>query len=116
MKRVRVVHGSSGIGLGTNVAVADSWWRRLRGLLARPPLEPGEGLLLLDCSSVHTAGMAYPIDVAFLDEQGTVVRGISRLVPWRVGLGGAGAAHALELPAGRLQETETVPGVRLTWS
>ncbi len=60
--------------------------------------------------------MAYPIDVAFLDAEGRVVRSISRLDPWRFGLGGRDAVHTLELPAGRLARTGTVPGVRLIWS
>jgi len=115
MRRVRVVHDDAGIQLGKQVAIADSWWNRLRGLLARPRLRAGEGLLLLDCGSVHTVGMGYPIDVAFLDSEGTVVRNIARLGPCRVGMGGPEAVHALELPAGRLDETGTVPGVRLSW-
>lgn len=115
MDAVRVVQAGSGIRLGSRVGVADSWWRRCRGLLARPPLRHGEGLLLLECSSVHTVGMGYPIDVAFLDAEGRVVRSIAALGPCRVGLGGNDAVHALELPAGRLAETGTTPGVRLTW-
>ncbi|MDH3424872.1 MAG: DUF192 domain-containing protein [Gemmatimonadota bacterium] len=109
-------HVSSGVQLGERVAVADSWWRRLRGLVARPAMRHGDGMLLLECGSVHTVGMHYPIDVAFLDAEGTVVRKIARLGPCRVGLGGPGAVHALELPAGRLDETGTGPGVRLSWS
>jgi uncharacterized protein len=116
MNQVRVVQDGSGIRVGSRVAVADSWWRRFRGLLARPPLRKGEGLLLLECGSVHTVGMAHSIDVAFLDAEGRVVRSIARLRPWRLGLGGTGAVHALELPPGRLDETGTVPGDRLTWS
>jgi uncharacterized membrane protein (UPF0127 family) len=116
MKTVCVANERSGIGLGTSVAVADSWWSRLRGLLARPRLSRGEGLLLLECGSVHTLGMAYPIDVAFVDAEGLVVRSLEGLGPFRVGLGGPEAVHALELPAGRLEETGTVPGERLSWS
>ena len=116
MNAVRVTQCLSGIGVGSSVAVADSWWRRLRGLLARPPLRTGEGILLMGCNSVHTAGMSYAIDVAFLDAEGVVVRSIHELAPWRIGLGGSRAVHALELPAGRLDATDTVPGVRLIWS
>ena len=111
-----MVHHRSGVGVGSRVAIADSWWRRLRGLLARPPLRSEEGLLLLECGSVHTVGMTYPIDVAFIDAGGVVVRSIPNLGPWRVGLGGPEAVHTLELPAGRLDETGTGPGDRLTWS
>jgi uncharacterized membrane protein (UPF0127 family) len=116
MNAVRVTQDPGGIRVGSHVAVADSWWRRLRGLLARPRLRDGEGMLLLGCDSVHTVGMEYPIDVAFLDAEGTVVHSRHRLPPWRVALGGRAAVHALELPAGRLDATGTVPGVRLIWS
>lgn len=116
MRHVRVVQKVSGTSLASAAAVADSWWPRFRGLLARPPLGEGDGLLLLECASVHTVGMSYPIDVAFLDAKGTVVRSVSELRPCRVGLGGPEAVHALELPAGRLRQTATVPGVRLSWS
>jgi uncharacterized membrane protein (UPF0127 family) len=116
MRQVRVVRDDSGVGVGSKVAVADSWWHRFRGLLARPALKVGEGLLLIGCGSVHTIGMTYPIDVAFVDADGRVVRSYPRLRPWRVGLGGDEAVHALELPAGRLAETGTVAGDRLTWS
>lgn len=116
MRLVRVVHGDSGHGVASSVGVAASWWQRLRGLIARAPLRRGEGLLLLECASVHTIGMRYAIDVAFLDAGGRVVHSIAGLRPFRLGLGGAEAVHTLELPAGCLGETETVPGVRLTWS
>jgi uncharacterized protein len=116
MKVVAVVHADSGVPVASRVAVADSFLHRLRGLLARPPMSREQGLLLLECSSVHTVGMGYPIDVAFLDAEGRVVRSVADLEPWRVGIGGAGAVHALELPAGRLRETGTVPGVHLNWS
>ena len=73
-------------------------------------------MLLLDCRSVHTVGMSYAIDVAFLDDEGTVVRSIAALAPGRIGMGGPTAVHTLELPAGRLDQTGTGPGARLTWS
>ena len=116
MNRVSVTQVISGVQVGTRVAVANSFWRRLRGLLALGPLQAGEGLLLLHCDSVHTVGMGYPIDVAFLDAEGRIVNCIAALAPWRVGRGEEGAVHTLELPAGRLEETGTVPGDRLCWS
>ena len=116
MAAVRVIQADSGVLVASRVAVADSFLGRLRGLLTRPRMGQEEGLLLLNCGSVHTAGMGYAIDVAFLDAGGRVVRSIGDLEPWRVGLGGAGAVHALELPAGRLRATGTGPGIRLSWS
>jgi len=116
MREVEVVRAKTGSPVGRRVRVADRWWLRLRGLLHRPHLEAEEGLLLLDCPSIHTFGMRYPIDVAFLDSEGRVVRCLERLTPWRVGLGGAGSVHALELAAGRLRRTGTALGDVLRWS
>ena len=116
MDTLSVIRADTGAPVASSVTVADSFLGRLRGLLARPPMTRGQGLLLLECGSVHTVGMGYPIDVAFLDAEGRVVRSIADLEPWRLGLGGADALHALELPAGRLRETGTVPGIRLSWS
>ena len=116
MKQVSVIQADSGVLVASRVAVAKSFWHRLRGLLARPPMKKEQGLLLLECGSVHTVGMGYSVDIAFLDAEGRIVRSIAGLRPWRFGLGGADAVHALELPAGRLDETGTVPGLRLSWS
>lgn len=85
---------------GVSVIVAWSVWSRVRGLLARPEPLPGSGLLIPRCSSVHTVGMAYPIDIAFLDKRMTVVAIHERVPPGRLRISQRGAAFALELRAG----------------
>jgi uncharacterized membrane protein (UPF0127 family) len=52
--------------------------------------------------TVHTAGMKFPIDVAFLSSDQTVLR-LTRLKPWRVALGGRGAHSVVEAEAGSLE-------------
>ena len=79
--------------------VADSPVSRLRGLLGRSELRPGEGLLLRPASAIHTCFMRFPIDAVFLDG-GLRVLGISdELRPWRAA-SRRGAHAVLELPAG----------------
>ena len=51
---------------------------RLRGLLGRKPPRPP--LLITRCRDIHTFGMGNPIDVAFLDGEGQVVK-VERAVP-----------------------------------
>lgn len=64
-----------------SLEVASSRRDRRRGLLGRDGID---GALLIEpCRSVHTAGMRFPIDVAFLDREGTVVR-IATLGGWRM--------------------------------
>jgi uncharacterized protein len=79
--------------------VADSPASRLRGLLGRSELRPGEGLLLRPASAIHTCFMRFAIDAVFLDRDWRVV-GISGDVrPWRTA-GRRGAKAVLELPSG----------------
>jgi uncharacterized protein len=80
-------------------SVADSPFTRLKGLLGRDGLEPGEGLLLRPAASVHTWFMRFPIDVVFLDRELVVLGIADELHPWRAA-GKRGAKAALELPAG----------------
>lgn len=79
------------------IEVADTSWRRLRGLMFRRALAPGEGLLLTRTSSVHTCWMRFPLDVTFLDARGRVLREV-RLRPWRAAWC-RGARYALETAA-----------------
>ena len=79
--------------------VAASPFSRLKGLLGRSELRPGEGLLLRPASAIHTFFMRFSIDAVFLDREWRVV-GISDDVrPWRAA-SSRGAKAVLELPAG----------------
>lgn len=102
--------------IARRVHIAKTRWTRLRGLLARPPLGPGEGLLIVPCRAVHTWGMRYPIDVAFLDADGRVVAAYHRVEPGRRTPWHGEAHQALELPAGTLARTWTEPGDLLVCS
>jgi uncharacterized membrane protein (UPF0127 family) len=110
MKIVRVRNGRSGVELASWVSVADRWWRRAIGLLGRSTLDSDEGLLLAPCNAVHTIGMRFPIDVAFLDANGCVVSTMPALAPGKLVRGGRGTEATLELRAGELEQTDTRPG------
>jgi uncharacterized protein len=116
VKIVRVRNVDRDAELGTRIGVADGWWSRSRGLLGRDALAPGEGLLLTPCRSIHMYGMRFPLDVAFLDREGTVVETYAELAPGRRTRWHRAARHALELPAGTLAATGTGPGDRLAWA
>ena len=115
MKRVRVTNSSRGRELGTRVILADRFWPRLRGLIARPRIEPGEGLMIVPCRGVHMYLMTYPIDVALLDRDGEVVAMYRELAPGARTRWHGDAHHALEVPAGMLAETSTTVGDRIVW-
>lgn len=110
MRLVGARNATREVFLGDRVILADRWWLRLRGLLLRPPLRPGEGLLLAPCRAVHMAGMRYPIDVAFLSADGEVVALYPRLEPGARTAWHRTARSALELPAGTFAATGTTVG------
>jgi uncharacterized membrane protein (UPF0127 family) len=90
--------------------LADHWWSRLRGLLGHGPLTTGEALMLVPCRAVHMFGMRFPLDVAFLDDRGGVIAVYHELPPGARSRWHRAATRALELPAGTLAATGTMPG------
>lgn len=87
--------------MGVRACVARSFAARARGLIGRPKLPPGEGLLILKCNAIHTLFMAYPIDAVFLDRHDRVVKRVGNIRPWRLFVwGGWRAVKVLETPSG----------------
>ena len=116
MKYLRAANRARGSILGTRIGLADRWWQRLRGLIGRSELEPGEGLVLRPCRAVHMAWMSFPIDVAFLDRRGEVVATYHALAPGARSSWHSSAVDALELPPGTLARTGTVNGDTIVYT
>jgi uncharacterized membrane protein (UPF0127 family) len=92
--------------------LAEKLWTRMRGLLGRSQLEPGEGMLISRTGSVHTFFMRFPIDVVFLDADLVVVGIRAHLGAWRMALQRR-AKYALELPSGEAERRGVAVGTRL---
>jgi uncharacterized membrane protein (UPF0127 family) len=84
---------------GSYVPVAAGRRARLFGLALLDRADAGPGLLLPRCSSVHTFGMKFALDVYFLADDDTVLAA-RRAVPPRRFVACRGAAAVLETPAG----------------
>jgi uncharacterized protein len=108
---VRVTRPSGEI-LCERCLVATRPLQRMRGLLGRRELPPGEGILLRHAGSIHTFFMRFPIDAVFLDGEHVVVRIASDVPPWRA-LGQRGARAVLELAAGEAERRGVEIGERL---
>lgn len=101
--------------LATQLAVADTHWTRLRGLLGTSPSDfrNGCGIWILPCRGVHTLAMRFPIDVVYLDRERTVIHVEHDLKPWRFAVVRMQAASVLELPCKTLTDTGTVVGDKI---
>jgi uncharacterized membrane protein (UPF0127 family) len=93
-----------------SVEVARSRSARRKGLLGREGIEGA--LLLAPARSVHTLGMKFDIDVAFLDGDG-VVRRTVRMSRNRVGLPCWPARSVVEAEAGAFARWNLSAGQRL---
>ncbi len=98
------------------VRVASGFGSRLRGLLGTRALDPGHGLLLVPCTSIHMFFMSIPLDVAFLDADGMVVDIYKNIKPWRMSRLHPEAFAALELAAGTFEAAGLERGDRLEFT
>lgn len=87
--------------------IARTFWERLRGLLGRVLLAPGDGLWLPGTKSVHTVGMRFAIDVVFVDRHNRIICMIPAMSPGRISPYVPRAIGALELPPETLRATHT---------
>ncbi|MGN6556852.1 MAG: DUF192 domain-containing protein [Solirubrobacterales bacterium] len=82
----------------TRFPVATGFRSRLLGLSWRARANAGPGLLIPRCSSVHTFGMRFELDLYFFDEDGRVIEVKRRVPPCRVAWC-RGASAILEIPS-----------------
>ncbi|TJY40722.1 DUF192 domain-containing protein [Cohnella pontilimi] len=107
---MRLVIRESGRQLADRIELADTFFRRFRGLMLTKSLPKGTGLHIRPCRSVHSFFMKYSIDVLHLDEFGRIVGMEPRLRPGRIGQSFQGTHSIIELPAGSLEEADVRVG------
>lgn len=100
--------------LADRAVAARSFYQRLRGLMGKPSLPLGEGLLLFGDNSIHTFFMRFPIDVLYLDGELRVVRLQESMPPWKIGPLVRGCRCIVELPPGVIRDTRTSVGDSIT--
>jgi uncharacterized membrane protein (UPF0127 family) len=95
--------------LATQLSIAGTHWSRFRGLMGAgtEDFPPGQGLWIIPSHGVHTLGMRFSIDVAYLDSDSVVVHIEAGLKPWRVAPIRLNADSVLELPESTLAATGT---------
>lgn len=83
---------------------------RMRGLRGRTDFQGA--MVLRPCRQVHTFGMHFPLDVAFCDAAGVVLRTLT-LPAWRLSRPVWRAAFVIEAEAGAFERWKLAPGDHL---
>lgn len=105
-----IYNRTRGTRIASDALFATTARGRTRGLLGRDSMRPGEALVFPRCRQIHTLGMRFPIDVAFLSAGGEVLRVVSDLKPGRITAWVPRARTTIELPEGTLEASGTMAG------
>jgi uncharacterized protein len=90
-----------------SVEVARRPRERVRGLLGRDAV--AGAIVLRPCRQIHTLGMHFPIDVAFCDRDGLVLR-VATVPPWRLTWPMWRSGFVVEAAAGAFERWGLHPG------
>jgi len=107
---MKIINKTKNTVLAKNAIVADTVFKRIKGLLGRKDFIEGEALIIKPCNSIHTFFMRFPIDVLFVDKHNQVIKLISSLIPARLTYIYFNSAFVIELPTGTAQSTFTSKG------
>jgi uncharacterized membrane protein (UPF0127 family) len=101
--------------VAADVEMADSYFKRLLGLMGRPGLAPSQGLWIVPCKDIHSCFMRFEFDALFVDKSMQVVHLVERMRPWRISKFVKNSHAVLELPPGTIVSTGTQVGDQLAF-
>ena len=108
-----IINATNGRNLSSQAKLTTNYWQRMRGLLGTQSLQEGHGLVIDHCYSVHTFGMTYAIDVAFITRNLLILHEIHSMKPCRISRLVMRSYAVIELPAGTLLRSDTSVGDQL---
>lgn len=104
---MRLVNKNNSAVIASQVELADTFWRRFRGLMLRGRFPRGKALLFRfkkpGRHSIHMFFVRFPIDLVYLDSNFRVVEARAGLKPWRLHRPKTVANYLIELPAGTIK-------------
>ncbi len=93
------------IEICNNAIVADSFYKKLKGLMFSDKFDGFDGLIFYGTNSIHTCFMRYNIDVVFFNRKNEIKKIYRGLRPWRHTQIVFSASRVLELAEGQLHES-----------
>ena len=89
--------------ISLTVELADTAWKRFKGLMMRKEMPSGQALFLHKTNSIHMCFMRFPIDAVYVDKQKRIVKIVRNLPPW-TGISACFKANSvLEMKAGEAE-------------
>jgi uncharacterized membrane protein (UPF0127 family) len=110
---MKIFHRATGRCIAEEVALANTSFTRLRGLMFRRRIAEAEALWLRPCNSVHTFWMFFAIDVIFLDRQLRIVKLVENMRPFRLTFPHLAARSVVEMSAHTISRASLKVGDQL---
>ncbi|MDD4894907.1 MAG: DUF192 domain-containing protein [Candidatus Omnitrophica bacterium] len=107
---MKIINTSKNVILADKALIANTFTKRLTGLLNRKSLNKGEALILSSSNSIHSFFMRFAIDVIFLDRAGKVIDVLHSFKPFRLSAIYFTCRTVIELPENTLKPSQTQPG------
>ncbi|WP_373531399.1 DUF192 domain-containing protein [Vampirovibrio sp.] len=108
-----VINKTRNTVVASQVRKADTYFKRLVGLMGKPVIPQGFGLWIVPCQDIHSFFMRVEFDAIFLNQEGQVLHLVQRMKPWRISKFVRGGKVVLELSAGTIEQSGTQPGDEL---
>ena len=77
----KLINLTTGDTIVSQMTLANTFWQRTVGLMGRSSISHDEGIWIQECSSIHTVGMRFSIDVIFVDRDGYILRIVRSVKP-----------------------------------
>jgi uncharacterized membrane protein (UPF0127 family) len=104
---MRLINQTKNTILADDVFIANTPFKRIKGLLGKKVFLPNQAIILDPCNSVHTFFMRFAIDILFVDKDYKVVKVLPKLYPNRITRIYWHSRRVIELSAGRLNLSST---------
>lgn len=111
--KYRIYHNNGNQFITENAEMADTYYKRLIGLLGRSHLSVSEALILKPCNAIHTFWMKFSIDVIFLDSEQKICHLIENMKKNRISKLSFHTKCVIELPAGQIKDFNLKVGDQL---
>jgi uncharacterized protein len=100
---LKLINKTNNTIISENVMVADTFFKRLKGLMFTKELPEQSALHIMPCNEIHTFNMKYSIDVLYLDGNNNIIDVNENMAPGKIGRRVKNAISVVELPSGKVK-------------